>query len=64
MTVRCALCGLVYEPEAASCASCPMARGCRVVRCPRCGYAVPEESSLVRLWRRITRRKVTERGEP
>lgn len=59
MRVKCALCGFVYEPEAHSCASCPMARGCQVICCPRCGYAIPKESSLVKLWRRVAKRKVT-----
>lgn len=47
-TTVCALCGLAFVPGGASCAErgCPFAgRSCRTVDCPRCGYAVPDESA-------------------
>ncbi|MDP6100748.1 MAG: hypothetical protein QGH66_04940 [Dehalococcoidia bacterium] len=62
MSVKCALCGCVFEPEEQSCAVCPTVGGCRVICCPRCGYAVPGESSLVQLWRRIRRKTNAVKG--
>jgi rubredoxin len=61
--VKCPLCGWAYDPSvSSSCAACPLSRGCRVSCCPNCGYSMPPESGLVRLWRRV-RRKDGERGE-
>jgi Fe2+ transport system protein FeoA len=41
--VTCGLCGLRYEPGGADCRAggCPLAGGCHMEHCPRCGYAVP-----------------------
>ncbi len=53
--MKCALCGHEFSPDEAGCTpSCPMAGGCAVVCCPRCGYGAPDEqrSSIVRLARK------------
>jgi hypothetical protein len=43
-TVTCALCGARFDGDAAGCRpSCPLAGGCGVVCCPRCGYSFPRE---------------------
>ena len=40
---HCALCGFEFEKQGASCAtSCVLARHCKLVRCPNCGYEFPE----------------------
>ena len=40
----CALCGHAFEASAEGCRpACPLARGCRMVCCPRCGYGFPQE---------------------
>jgi len=54
----CPLCGFQYEPGGEACrtAGCPLAsRSCRKLHCPRCGYAVPDEtaSTLARWVRRL-----------
>ena len=60
--MKCALCGHEFDPKRApsACPSCPMARGCRKVRCPNCGYEtvpdVPWVRRLADLFQR-TRRK-------
>ncbi|MFH1650673.1 MAG: hypothetical protein ABID87_01000 [Chloroflexota bacterium] len=49
--MKCPLCGLEFNPDEAqaACASCPLARGCHLVRCPNCGYEIPRETGLVKL---------------
>jgi hypothetical protein len=55
--MRCALCGHEFEPNAQTCAGCPLAavQGCNLVCCPNCGYQVVDErqSSLVQWLRRV-----------
>ena len=48
--MRCALCGYLLRPAECGvvCERCPIARGCRLIRCPACGYQWPEESPLIR----------------
>lgn len=40
----CGFCGREFEEDRAqpACGACPLARGCRWVRCPYCGYENPE----------------------
>jgi len=56
--MRCGLCGYKFElnEAEAACAGCPLARGCRLVRCPRCGYEMPPEARLTGWLRRLRRR--------
>jgi Fe2+ transport system protein FeoA len=47
----CPLCGHAFDPAAnASCASCPLSGGCRIVCCPNCGHSTvdPASSRLAR----------------
>lgn len=58
MTAQCALCGHRFEPATAgagACSRCPLASGCRVSCCPRCGYGTPDtrDSVLVRAFERL-----------
>jgi hypothetical protein len=61
--MKCAFCGYEFKLEQAaeSCAACPIARGCHLVRCPRCGYEMPQEARLVTWLRRRLRRPDTVR---
>jgi len=60
--MKCAFCGLVFDKEAsqACCRGCPMSGGgCRMVRCPNCGYetpVAPEMKRIKSLVRRLFRR--------
>ncbi len=38
--MKCALCGFEFDERQAhnACAKCPMTKGCKLVRCPNCGY--------------------------
>ena len=43
---HCPLCGVDFDASGQGCRpSCPMARGCRVVCCPSCGYSFPQENA-------------------
>jgi hypothetical protein len=53
----CALCGGRFTHGEKVCGSCPLNRGCEVVRCPNCGYQFPRESVIVRWVTRLLRRK-------
>jgi Fe2+ transport system protein FeoA len=62
VTAVCPLCGFCFAPGGSACAErgCPWAGGsCRFLDCPRCGYAVPDEtgSVLARLVRRLAPRR-------
>lgn len=43
--MRCGLCGFRYDEKEAqkSCQSCPVTKGCRLIRCPNCGFETPPE---------------------
>lgn len=55
MKVRCDFCGLDFEAECSqqACTGCPLAQGCQRITCPRCGYVMPAEASLVRWLRAL-----------
>lgn len=57
-TITCSLCGLAFDPTAnPACPSCPLASGCTIVCCPRCGHDTvdPARSSVVQLGARVGR---------
>ncbi len=55
MSYECPLCSTGFE--SATCrSSCPMSRGCDMVRCPRCGYEFVESGRIADLLRRWIRR--------
>lgn len=43
--VKCALCGFVFEEDQAqeACKNCPLMKGCKLVKCPNCGFETPPE---------------------
>jgi hypothetical protein len=53
--MKCELCGHEFTPDDVRCnPACPLAGGCPVVCCPRCGYQTlgDSRSTLVRLARK------------
>ena len=61
---RCPLCGLEFSAEGQGCRpSCPMAKGCKVICCPACGYSFPQETGVAGKLRQLfDRMKKKERG--
>jgi Fe2+ transport system protein FeoA len=58
MSHECPLCGLDFT--GAEChSSCPMARGCAMIRCPRCNYEFVESGRFLDMLRRWVRRAPT-----
>jgi Fe2+ transport system protein FeoA len=54
-TYECPLCGTDFT--GAEChSSCPMSRGCTMVRCPHCGYEFVESGKFTDMLRRWIRR--------
>jgi len=59
--IRCPLCGGEYsEQDGAACQpGCPLSSGCRLLRCPYCGYEIPAPTRLTRWlaarWRKDSR---------
>jgi len=63
--VKCSFCGYEFDASEGdtNCPGCPLRGNCGYVRCPRCGYDIPQEAALVRLIRNWTnRRHGTEAG--
>jgi uncharacterized protein (DUF2225 family) len=44
---NCPLCGTAFDAEGQGRRpSCPLAKGCKVICCPSCGYSFPQETGL------------------
>ena len=61
--MRCDFCGKECDEQAAerACRSCAMLGGCRMLKCPHCGYERPRDTRLVR-WLRAWREGRCERS--
>lgn len=48
--MKCALCGYVFDETKSEslCRGCPIAKGCKLVRCPNCGYETPPEDKWLK----------------
>ena len=57
--MKCDMCGLEFDQTEAqtACAHCPMSRGCKMLRCPRCGYEMLPEPKLVSWLRKLSQRR-------
>jgi len=55
MNHECPLCSTDFSGEECH-SSCPMARGCTMIRCPRCGYEFVESGRFIDMLRRWIRR--------
>ena len=58
MSHECPLCSTDFDGEECH-SSCPMARGCTMIRCPRCGYEFVESGRFLDMLRRWIRRAPT-----
>jgi rubredoxin len=57
--MKCTLCGYRFREEEgkAACRGCPLAAACNKVKCPNCGFDVPVEPGLVKLFKAWRRQK-------
>ena len=48
--MKCAFCGKMFEEESArkACGTCAVFGGCKMLKCPYCGYEAPVEPGLVK----------------
>jgi rubredoxin len=62
--MQCGFCGYEFNPEEAveSCRACPIASGCHLIRCPRCGYEMPQEARLIAGLRSLLNKVTTARN--
>ncbi len=46
--IECSFCGNVFSEEegACACGKCALFGGCRMIKCPRCGYEMPQIPKL------------------
>lgn len=63
--MKCGFCGGEFNPAEAetACGSCPLVKGCHLVRCPRCGYEMPPEAKLITLLRNLKNSKISSVGK-
>lgn len=62
-TYTCPLCSADFGGNGESChSSCPMSRGCNMIKCPRCNYEFVEDSAIVNFVRRLFGRSGSEAG--
>ncbi len=52
--MKCSLCGYEFNEKDAgkACASCPMMKGCKLIKCPRCGMETPPEPKWLKYFRK------------
>lgn len=58
----CPLCATDFEGSLCH-PTCPMARGCAMVKCPSCGYEFPQDSKIVTILTRLFRRPSRDKSE-
>ena len=56
--MKCSFCGKEFDEQAQSkvCRNCALFGGCKMVRCPHCGYESPREPGLVKTIRKWVHR--------
>ncbi len=56
--MKCPLCGFEFEEEesAPGCNGCPLAKGCKLVRCPNCSYETPAQPSIISILQKLRRK--------
>lgn len=52
--VKCSLCGYEFKEseEQQACKSCLMMKGCKLIRCPRCGFEMPPEPKWLKYFKK------------
>lgn len=49
--MKCTLCGYEFDIEKAesACKNCPMMKGCKLIKCPNCGFETPPEPGWLKI---------------
>jgi len=56
--IRCQLCGFQFEEGGQTiCTSCPLNKGCELICCPNCGYQIPPEPTVFKMFKRVFNKK-------
>ena len=52
--MKCGLCGHEFDQDKAeaACKGCPVMKGCRLIRCPNCGFETPPEPKWFKYFRK------------
>ncbi len=52
--MKCSLCGFEFNERQSEgrCKSCPMMRGCKLIKCPNCGFETPPEPKWIKYLKR------------
>ncbi|NIA07438.1 MAG: hypothetical protein GWP14_07370 [Actinobacteria bacterium] len=52
--MRCNFCGKTFDEESSrkACQRCAVFGGCKMLKCPHCGYEVPAEPGLIKWLKR------------
>lgn len=53
--IKCALCGFEFDENSAkkSCERCILKNNCSLLRCPNCGYEIPDEPQWIKKIKKI-----------
>jgi hypothetical protein len=51
--MKCPLCGREFQESEANtaCSGCLITRNCHIMKCPNCGYEIPEEPKLIKAFK-------------
>lgn len=58
--MKCTLCGNEFNEKDAegACKNCPIMKGCRLIKCPNCGFEIPLEPKWIKNFKK--ERKINE----
>lgn len=64
--MRCGFCGYEFaEAEGVSgCKNCPVAKGCKMIKCPRCNYENPPEPGIKKMFQALSAKLKRARHDP
>ena len=56
--MKCPMCSKEFDESQSerACAGCPMNKGCKLIRCPNCGYEIPAEPPSLNFLKKLFQR--------
>lgn len=60
--MKCPMCSKEFNEAQAekACTGCPMNKGCKLIRCPNCGYEIPEEPASLKFLKNFFKRLLSD----